>query len=34
VAAERKQALEKQQAFVKDLARSMVERATGFERVA
>ena len=34
VAAERRQALEKQQAFVTDLARSMVERATGFEQVA
>jgi F-type H+-transporting ATPase subunit b len=34
VAAERKQALEKQEAFVTDLARSMVERATGFEEVA
>ncbi len=34
VAAERTQALEKQQAFVKELARSMVARATGFEQVA
>jgi F-type H+-transporting ATPase subunit b len=34
VASERKQALEKQQGFVSELARSMVERATGFEQVA
>lgn len=34
VAAERTQALEKQEAFVTDLARTMVERATGFEQVA
>jgi F-type H+-transporting ATPase subunit b len=34
VTAERGQALEKQQAFVNELARSMVERATGFGQVA
>jgi len=34
VAAERQQAVEKQQAFVTDLAHTMVERATGFEQVA
>ena len=34
VASERQQAVEKQQAFVTDLARTMVERATGFEQVA
>jgi F-type H+-transporting ATPase subunit b len=34
VANERKEALEKQQAFVTELARSMVQRATGFEQVA
>jgi F-type H+-transporting ATPase subunit b len=34
VAAERQQAVEKQQAFVTDLARTMVGRATGFEHVA
>ena len=34
VASEHKAALEKQQAFVADLARSMVARATGFEQVA
>ena len=34
VGTERRQALEKQQAFVFDLARSMVERATGFEQVS
>lgn len=34
VAQERAQALARQQAFVHELARSMVERATGFEEVA
>jgi len=34
VASERQQAVEKQQEFVSDLARTMVERATGFEHVA
>ena len=34
VAAERNEALEKQQAFVSELARAMVTRATGFEQVA
>ncbi len=33
VATERKEALDKQQAFVTELARSMVQRATGFEQV-
>lgn len=34
VSSERAQALEKQQGFVNELARSMLERATGFEQVA
>lgn len=34
VASERAAALEKQQAFVNELARAMVERATGFEPAA
>ena len=34
VAQERAQALARQQAFVHELARSMVERATGFDEVA
>ena len=34
VATERAQAVERQQAFVHELARSMVQRATGFEQVA
>lgn len=34
VASERAQAIEKQQSFVNELARAMLERATGFEQVA
>ena len=34
VAAERRQALEKQQGFVSELAQAMVARATGFGQVA